>query len=144
MFAVTASGLQFAADATKPIKVFIFAGQSNMVGSDAHAERIDEFPMFKGAAAPQTDVRFAALPSEDPNAPAAWGPLVPGDSFGPDWFPQGSPEARRNLYPKFIAFIRDAMEDLTRQGYNCTRKGVFRHTGENDTYFGPYFRNYAA
>ena len=58
-------------------------------------------------------------------------------------FPKAHPKPA-DLYPKFIAFIRDAMEDLTRQGYNCTRKGVFRHTGENDTYFGPYFRNYAA
>ena len=63
---------------------------------------------------------------------------------GPDWFPQGSPEARRNLYPRFTTFVRDAMEDLTRQGYECTLEGVFWHTGENDTYFGPYFRNHAA
>jgi hypothetical protein len=62
---------------------------------------------------------------------------------GPDWLPKGSPESRRNLYPKFTAFIRDAMDDLTRQGYNVTLEGVFWHTGENDTYFGPYFRNYA-
>ena len=63
---------------------------------------------------------------------------------GPDWFPQGSPAARRNLYPKFIAFISKAMEDLTRQGYDVTLEGVFWHTGENDTYYEPYFRNYAA
>jgi len=62
----------------------------------------------------------------------------------PDWAPQGSPEARRNLYPRFTAFIRDAMEDLTRQGYVCTLEGVFWHTRENDTYFEPYLRNYAA
>jgi hypothetical protein len=62
---------------------------------------------------------------------------------GPDWFPQGSPEARRNLYPGFTRFIRDSMEDLTRQGYDCTLAGVFWHTGENDTYFEPYLRKHA-
>ena len=63
---------------------------------------------------------------------------------GPDWFPRGSPEIHRNLYPKFISFIRDAMQDLTRQGYDCSLAGVFWHPGENDTYFGPYQQKYAA
>jgi hypothetical protein len=61
----------------------------------------------------------------------------------PDWFPQGSPEAHRNLYPKFIAFIRDALSDLKQRGYDCTLEGVFWHAGENDTYFAPYRQNYA-
>lgn len=63
---------------------------------------------------------------------------------GPDWFPNGSPEARRNLYPGFIAFIRAAMDDLARQGCECTLDGVFWHTGENDTWFDPYARKHAA
>lgn len=61
----------------------------------------------------------------------------------PDWAPRGSPETRRNLYPKFIAFVREAKADLARRGYDCTVEGVFWHTGENDTYFGSYQRNYA-
>ena len=32
----------------------------------------------------------------------------------PDWSPQGSPESWRNLYPKFLAFVRSAIQDLTR------------------------------
>lgn len=62
---------------------------------------------------------------------------------GLDWLPRGSAEARRNLYPKLIAFIREAMEDLRRQGYETTLEGIFWHTGENDTYFEPYRRKYA-
>ncbi len=62
---------------------------------------------------------------------------------GPDWFPRGSPESRRDLYPKFITFLRESVEDLTRQGYDCTLEGVFWHTGENDTYFGPYRQKHA-
>ena len=45
-----------------PIKVFILAGQSNMVGSDAHAAKIDSYPTYKGAGATQPDVRFTSLP----------------------------------------------------------------------------------
>ena len=64
-FAVILTGSVPAAEAPKPVKVFIFAGQSNMVGSDAHAKQIDEFPMFKGAAAPQTDASPAEAGSYD-------------------------------------------------------------------------------
>ena len=39
------SGSAFADDI---IRVFLFAGQSNMVGADAHADRIDEFPDAPG------------------------------------------------------------------------------------------------
>ena len=62
---------------------------------------------------------------------------------GPDWFPNGSPESRRNLYPKFITYIRAAQDDLKQQGVECNLKGIFWHTGENDTYFGPYSQNIA-
>ena len=62
---------------------------------------------------------------------------------GPDWFPNGSPESHRNLYPKLLAFIRAAQDDLTRRGFNCDVEGIFWHTGENDTYFGSYAENYA-
>ena len=63
---------------------------------------------------------------------------------GPDWFPKGSPEAHRNLYPKLIAFVRDAQEDLKRSGYECSLEAIFWHTGENDTYYGPYAQNSAS
>ena len=62
---------------------------------------------------------------------------------GPDWFPKGSPESHRNLYPKFVAFVRQAREDLAGRGFNCKLAGIFWHTGENDTWFGPYAQNNA-
>lgn len=62
---------------------------------------------------------------------------------GPDWFPNGTPESHRNLYPKLIRFIRLAQEDLRQRGYECRLEGIFWHTGENDTFFGPYSQNYA-
>ncbi len=62
---------------------------------------------------------------------------------GPDWFPNGSPEAHRNLYPKLLAFVRAAQDDLIRRGFDCRVEGIFWHTGENDTYFGSYAQNNA-
>ncbi len=62
---------------------------------------------------------------------------------GPDWFPNGSPESHRNLYPKLITFIRSAQDDFKQQGFDCSLEGIFWHTGENDTYFGPYANNNA-
>ena len=62
---------------------------------------------------------------------------------GPDWFPNGSAESNRNLYQELIRFIRSAQEDLQQQGYKCSIAGIFWHTGENDTYFGPYSQNNA-
>ena len=62
---------------------------------------------------------------------------------GPDWFPNGSPESHRSLYLKLISFIRAAQDDLKQQGFECGIDGVFWHTGENDTYFGPYSQNNA-
>ncbi len=42
-------------------RVFLFAEQSNMVGADAHTERIDEFPTFRGAGAEQSDVLYSYI-----------------------------------------------------------------------------------
>ena len=41
------------------VRIFIFAGQSNMVGSDSNDSLVDNHPPFKGAAAEQKDVRFS-------------------------------------------------------------------------------------
>jgi len=55
-----------------------------------------------------------------------------------DWTPQGTSAKDRNLYPQFIAFIRDAIKDLEAKGHQVELAGVFYHLGENDMSFGPY------
>ena len=40
-------------DDRKTVRVFIFAGQSNMVGSDSNVEDIKRFPPYAGLEAPQ-------------------------------------------------------------------------------------------
>ncbi|MBL4886553.1 MAG: hypothetical protein JKY95_18760, partial [Planctomycetaceae bacterium] len=42
----------------KTLRVFIFAGQSNMVGSDSKVKDIKRFPPFAGLESPQRDVKF--------------------------------------------------------------------------------------
>ena len=43
----------------KTLRVFVFAGQSNMVGSDSKAKDIHRFPPFAGLEEPQADVMFS-------------------------------------------------------------------------------------
>ena len=144
----------------KTVKVFLFAGQSNMVGSDAHPERIDDFPLFKGAGHPQPDVRYCTLP-EVGETWKSWGALRPFASFGPeltfsrlikkhddsplaivksaiggttaayDWNPD-APERGQRLYPRTLQLARDALQTLDRQGVRCQLEAVIWHQGEND------------
>ena len=83
-FSLMAGSLFYAADSHQILRVFIMAGQSNMEGADAHANRIDEYPVFKGAGAPQADVLFTSLTFQETSGSALWRPLAPGDSFGPE------------------------------------------------------------
>ncbi len=171
-FALTAPGLLFAADVPRPFKVFLFAGQSNMEGADARAKRIDEFPMFLGAGTAQADVLFATLPTKDPNATATWGPLAPGDSFGPeltfarrlkarddapiaiiksavggttvafDWNPD-APDQGQKLYPRTLRLIQESLKELDRRGLRYQLEAVLWHQGENDMLDGRLNTNYA-
>ncbi|WP_395142270.1 sialate O-acetylesterase, partial [Armatimonas sp.] len=145
----------------KPVKVFLFAGQSNMVGADAHPERIDDFPLFKGAGAPQPDVRCTFLPERDKVGFQGWEPLRPLASFGPeltfarrvkkydnsplaiiksaiggttaayDWNPD-APENGQKLYPRTLQLVREALAALDKQGVRYQFEAVLWHQGEND------------
>ena len=172
LFTAFASGILPASAEPGPVKVFIFAGQSNMVGADARPERIDEFPMFKGAGAPQADVLFATLPAKEANAPATWGPLAPGDSFGPeitftrrlkeqdqpplaiiksaiggttvafDWNPD-APDKGQKLYPRTLKLIQESLKELDRRGLRYQLEGILWHQGENDMLDGKLNTQYA-
>jgi hypothetical protein len=61
-----------------------------------------------------------------------------------DWTPEGTTAAERHVYPKFIAFIRTAIDDLKAKGHAVELAGIFHHAGENDMSFGPYRRKAAA
>ena len=58
-----------------------------------------------------------------------------------DWTPQGTAGKDRNLYPQFIAFIQESIQELQSKGNQVELAGIFYHVGENDMSFGPYRRD---
>jgi len=161
-----------AADTVEPVKVFIFAGQSNMVGSDAHAEKIDGYPMFKGAGAPQADVLYSYILGDGDEASNGWVPLRPLSAFGPeltfarvlkrsdpapiaiiksavggttvayDWNPDAPAEGKQ-LYPRTLNLIRESLRQLRERGVTYRLEGVMWHQGENDMLDRKLNTNYA-
>jgi len=55
-----------------------------------------------------------------------------------DWTPEGSMAKTRNLYPRFLAFVQSAIQDLSDKGHEVDLAGIFYHLGENDMSFSPY------
>ena len=55
-----------------------------------------------------------------------------------DWTPEGSMAKSRHLYPKFINFTKEAVQELETKGHEVELVGIFYHLGENDMSFHPY------
>ena len=60
-----------------------------------------------------------------------------------DWTPGGTDAKDRNLYPRFLAFIRESIRELQAKGHQVELAGIVYHAGENDMAFGPYRRKAA-
>ncbi|MFO0045339.1 MAG: sialate O-acetylesterase, partial [Armatimonadota bacterium] len=58
-----------------------------------------------------------------------------------DWTPEGTAAKERNLYAKFIGFIRDSINEIEKRGNRVEVAGIFYHVGENDMAFAPYRRS---
>ena len=171
--ALVAGARLAAEESAKTLQVFLFAGQSNMVGADAHPDRIDDYPMFKGAGAPQSDVLYATLADPASDTFGGWGPLQPRDSFGSeltfalrmkaagagpiaiiksaiggttvafDWNPD-APDQGQKLYPRTLNLVRAALQELDRRHLPYHLAGVMWHQGENDMLDRRLNTNYAA
>ena len=145
----------------EPVRVFVFAGQSNMVGADAHPDQIDQHPPYRGAGEPQPEVRFAYVLGDGSEASVGWEPLRPLRSFGPevtfarrvrralgvpiaiiksavggttvarDWNPDAPAEGQQ-LYPRTLKLIRESLAALEQQGVAYRLEAVCWHQGEND------------
>jgi len=61
-----------------------------------------------------------------------------------DWIPEGSEAPSRNLYPSFIGFVRNSIQELQSKGHEVELAGVFYHLGENDMSFHPYRKEASA
>ena len=70
--------------AAEDIRVFIFAGQSNMEGADTNQDEVSRHPPFKGSMKPQEDVLYSYNLGRDSKS-NGWMALQPVDGrFGPE------------------------------------------------------------
>ena len=171
LFPVALSGNLSAQD-DQTVRVFIFAGQSNMVGSDSKVKDIKRFPPFSGLEAPQTKVRFSyCLGRENKTKSEGWIDLQPVNNIvGPEL--SFAREVTRNtkgplaiikvaaggthlggdwnpddpigfeMYPLALNWIRDALSDLDQRGIKYRLEGFMWHQGENDMFNKDYMANY--
>ena len=145
------------------MRIFIFAGQSNMVGSDSKDSLVDNHPPFKGAAEEQADIRFSY--NLGPNKSSdGWVAMKPVDHvFGPemtftrklkkharypiavikdawggttlvnDWNPDG-PDNGKKLYSRLMKQVAARLKDLDAKGIKYRIEAMMWHQGENDMF----------
>ena len=154
------------------IRVFVFAGQSNMEGADSKVADVERFPPFAGAAEPREDVRFWHLIGREDKADSkGWVPLQPvRNMVGPELvFARDVTKATKGdiaivkvaaggthlggdwnpddpsgfeMYPLLLKTVRAAMADLEERGFEPVLEGFFWHQGENDMFDEGYRANY--
>ena len=157
----------------KTLRVFIFAGQSNMVGADSRAEHIALYPPFEGLEQPQKAVKFTyCIGREDKARSDGWTELRPvNNTVGPELS-----FARRvgehsdapiaiikcaaggttlggdwnpdeptgfKLYPLALELVRASLADLDRRKIAYRLEGFMWHQGENDMFDDAFRASYA-
>jgi hypothetical protein len=156
----------------RTLRVFVFAGQSNMVGSDSRVQDIGLFPPFVGLEEPQKDVKFSyCIGREEKLESVGWVALQPVDGVvGPELsFARRVSENVRapiailkvaaggthlggdwnpdepsgfQLYPLALERIRAALAELERRRIAYRIEGFFWHQGENDMFDEGYLSSY--
>ena len=154
------------------LRVFIFAGQSNMVGSDSKVQDIKNFPPFLGLEKVQKNIKFSYLIGrENKTASNGWVGLQPVNNIvGPELsFARKVSETVKDpiaiikcaaggthlggdwnpdqpigfkMYPLALKLIRDSLAELDRNGIRYRIEGFMWHQGENDMFDENYMSNY--
>ena len=154
------------------LRVFIFAGQSNMVGSDSKVADIRRFPPFAGLEQPQDSVRFSySIGRENKLESRGWVPLQPVNRVvGPELsFARRVSAAIKapiaiikcaaggthlggdwnpdhptgfKMYPLALKLVRASLAELARQQIDYRIEGFMWHQGENDMFEEDYMPNY--
>ena len=173
VYSLIAAGLSLGqAGDDSTVRVFIFAGQSNMVGSDSKVKDIKNFPPYAGQEQPQEGVRFSySIGRENKTNSDGWVALEPvNNTVGPELS-----FARRvtqtidapvaiikcaaggthlggdwnpdepigfKMYPLALKLVRDSLAELERQGVRYRLEGFMWHQGENDMFNEDYMKNY--
>ncbi|MCC6508068.1 MAG: hypothetical protein IT423_03110 [Pirellulaceae bacterium] len=147
-----------------PLRVFIFAGQSNMVGTHSRVGHIERFPPFADLGSPQANVLFSyKLGREQMATSDGWIALQPTrDYFGPELSfgkrVSESVDARIaiikcasggttlgedwnpdlpggfKLYPLALEHVRTSLAELDRRQVDYRIEGFMWHQGENDMF----------
>ncbi|HIN54794.1 MAG TPA: hypothetical protein EYM79_10815, partial [Planctomycetes bacterium] len=158
----------------KTLRVFIFAGQSNMVGSDSKVKDIHRFPPFAGLEEPQSDVRFSySIGRENKMESNGWVDLQPVNNVvGPELSfarkvsaaidapiavikcaaggthlgGDWNPEQPLGfkMYPLALQLIQDSLAKLDQQKIKYRIEGFMWHQGENDMFNAEYMDAYGS
>lgn len=159
---------------TQTLRVFIFAGQSNMVGTHSKVADIHRFPTFAGLEQPQKDVLFCyKLGRENMETSEGWIPMQPtGDYFGPELsfarkvsqnieapiavikVASGGTTLGKDwnpdmpdgfkLYPLALDHVRASLAELDKKKIAYRIEGFMWHQGENDMFDKVFKPAYAA
>ncbi len=157
---------------TQTLRVFVFAGQSNMVGSDSRVEDIKRFPPFAGLEQPQGEVKFSyCIGRENKLRSSGWVDLQPvNNNVGPELSfarlvsqttegPIGiikcaaggthlggdwNPDAPSGfeMYPLLLELVRSSLQELDQQGVPYRLEGFMWHQGENDMFNEGFMADY--
>ena len=156
----------------KTVRVFIFAGQSNMVGSDSKLQDIKRFPPFAGLEAPQEKVLFSySIGRENKMESKGWvelkavnnvvGPelsfarkvtshtkapiaIIKVAAGGTHLGGDWNPDEPIGfkMYPLALDVVRESLADLDKRGMKYRIEGFMWHQGENDMFNEDYMKNY--
>lgn len=170
-FAIVAQDTATAND-EQTVRVFIFAGQSNMVGSDSKVQDIKRFPPFAGLESIQSTVRFSyCIGRENKTKSDGWVDLQPVNNIvGPELsfarkvsrqttgpiaiikIAAGGTHLGGDwnpdnpvgfkMYPLALQWVKQALADLEKQGVKYRVEGFMWHQGENDMFNKDYMPNY--
>jgi len=157
---------------TATVRVFIFAGQSNMVGSDSKVRDIQRFPPFAGLENSQNGVRFSYCIGRQNKAKSdGWVDLQPVNNVvGPELsFARKVTRHTKapvaiikvaaggthlggdwnpdepigfKMYPLLLKQVRDALADFQSKRIKYRLEGFMWHQGENDMFNKDYMPNY--
>ena len=160
------------ADDSETVRVFIFAGQSNMVGSDSKVKDITRFPPFTGLENAQADVKFSyCIGRENKMRSDGWVDLQPVNNVvGPELSfarkvsqhidapiaiikcaaggthlgGDWNPDKPEGfeMYPLALDLIKSSLAALDEQKIAYRIEGFMWHQGENDMFNETYMANY--
>lgn len=156
----------------KTLRVFIFAGQSNMVGSDSKVDDIIRFPPFAGLEQAQRQIKFSyCIGRENKTTSDGWVDLEPVNNVvGPElsFAREVSQKIKApiavikcaaggthlggdwnpddpsgfKMYPLALDLVRSSLRQLDEKKIPYRVEGFMWHQGENDMFNKDYMANY--